>query len=47
MSPTLNGSSALEHFERGNVIEIRNRFLPGTATLTFGLDTKKILTAYA
>ena len=33
MSPTLNGSSALEHFERGNVIEIRNGiifdFCPG------------------
>ena len=33
MSPTLNGSSALECFERRNGIKIRNRrFLPGTAT---------------
>ena len=24
MSPTLNGSSALKHYECGNVIEIRN-----------------------
>ena len=33
MSPVLNGSFALEHFERDNVIEIRNRimfdFYPG------------------
>ena len=27
MSPTLNGSSVLEHFERGNAIEIRNRIM--------------------
>ena len=33
MSPTLNRSSALQHFERGNAAEIRNRimldFYPG------------------
>ena len=33
MSPTLNGRSVLQHFERGNVIEMRNRiifdFYPG------------------
>ena len=33
MSPALNGSSALEHFEHGNAIEIRNGimfdFYPG------------------
>ena len=36
MSPTLNGSSTLEHFEYSNAIEIHNRimfdFYPGTAT---------------
>ena len=38
MSLTLNGSSALERFERSNAIEIGNGimfdFLPGTATHT-------------
>ena len=33
MSPALNGSSALEHYEHGNAIEIRKRimfdFYPG------------------
>ena len=37
MSPTLNGSSALEHYERGNVIEICNgimfNFYPGLPQL--------------
>ena len=33
MSPALNGSTAIQHFERGNVVEIRNGimfdFYPG------------------
>ena len=33
MSPALNGSTALQHFERGNVVKIRNGimfdFYPG------------------
>ena len=36
MTPTLNGSHGLKHFECGNVVEICKwnnvRFLPGTAT---------------
>ena len=32
IGPTLNGSSALQRFERGNVLRNNVRFLPGTAT---------------
>ena len=33
MTPALNGSSALQRFERSNEIKLRNvRFLPGNAT---------------
>ena len=34
MSPALNGSSALQHFERSKVIEMWSsvQLLPGTAT---------------
>ena len=37
MSPALNGNTVLQHFERGNAVEICNgimliRFLPRTAT---------------
>ena len=39
MSPTLDASSALQHFERSNTVKIRNwndlRYLPGTATYIF------------
>ena len=27
MSPALNGSAALEHYERGNATELRNRLM--------------------
>ena len=33
ISPTLNGNSALQHFKRGNVIEIHVQFLPRTVQL--------------
>ena len=29
MNPALNGSSALQRFERGNAVEIRNRIMFG------------------
>ena len=35
MNPALNGSTTLQHFERGNMVEMYDgivRFLPGTAT---------------
>ena len=40
ISPALNGSSALEHYEHGNAIEIRNGimfnfYVPGTATFIY------------
>ena len=44
MSPTLSGSSALEHFERGNAIEIRNimfDFYPGLPHLHLVLILKR------
>ena len=34
MSPALNGSSALQRFERGNAVKIRNR-MPGTTTYVY------------
>ena len=46
ISLALNGSSALEHFERSNVIEICNGimfdFLPRTATHTDSLTTHAV-----
>ena len=46
MSLALNGSSALERFERGNAMEICNGimfdFLPGTATHTDSLTTHAV-----
>ena len=38
MSPTFNGSSALQRFERSNAIEIRNRIIStGTATTEYNI----------
>ena len=46
VSLALNGSSALERFKHGNVIEICNEimfdFLPGTATHTHALTTHAV-----
>ena len=43
MSPVLNGSTALQRFERSNAVKIRNginvRFLLGTATHTYATVT--------
>ena len=49
MSPTLNGSTALQCFERGNAVEIRNGimfdFYPGLPhMLTSGLWQLKVAT---
>ena len=43
MSPALNGSTALQCFERSNTVEIRNEkmldFYPGTATCRYKIKT--------
>ena len=42
MSPTLNVSSALQHFKHSNVLEIHSRqFLPGTATYRVTLPSQQ------
>ena len=45
MNPTLNGSSALEHFKRSNAIEIRNvimfDFYPGLPHITVKKKTRR------
>ena len=45
MSPTLNGSSALEHFKHGNAIKIRNGimfdFYPGLPHMYITVSPEK------
>ena len=45
MSPTLNGSSALQHFECGNAVELRNGrmfdFYPGLPHLLYIIQSTK------
>ena len=41
MSPTLNGSSALEHFEHSNAIEIRNEIYPGLPHMYITVSPEK------
>ena len=44
MSPTLNGSSAIRHFERGDVIEIRDRITFDFYTGLPHIQTRKVVT---
>ena len=51
MSPALNGSSAIWHFQRSNVIEIRDgiplQFLHGTATYICTMTTGELRMGHA
>ena len=51
MSPTLNASSALQYFKRGNAIEIHNRimfdFYPGLPHVHLRWDLEVIIGSYS